>query len=256
MKFSTINYIDAVPVCKSVAEKTNGNIANYNDYINDTKEAINLLENDFLTASFSTYDDIVKWFADNFEMYKSKGNISKTSSLQNIQTTQGLQGLQNIQIQGLQNIQGLQDKYHDSYYRAFLSLQNDVVFVLRITNHYASKDAMMKKYQGKQIKPKFQYHVLIDRIDITYIKKNKKLVDGVTIPSVKGVDVYVLKSTTEDIKNANPDKRKEIINPLLEILKTGAIPSKNNNIVKVDEGVLTFDRFMWYRSITEAVNVF
>lgn len=229
MIFTSKKDIDTEPICTSIAQKAKGNSEDYDKYISDTKEAISLLQNDFINAHFGSYDDIVDWFHSKFNMYKSAPSISGGQSQQNTQM-------------------------YASHYRSFLSLRNDVVFRLRVSNHYSTSDTMKRKHKGMPYKPEYEYHILIDRIDIAYSSPKKKIVDGKNIAKVQGVGVYGLKVSSYEIGNVKFFRRRKLVEPLVEILKTGDVPTENINVVKLSESVMDFERFAWCQSICEALN--
>ena len=241
MIFTSKEEIDTPPICKSIVQKSSGNNEKYENYISDTKEAISLLQNDFMSARFGNYDDIVGWFHSKFNMYKSEENDIPFNLGDQVQGQQDLQTAQNTQMCA-------------SYYRSFLSLQNDVVFRLRVSNHYSPIDSMKRKDSEASYKPEYEYHILIDRIDIEYSNPKKKIVDGKSIARVRDVDVYGLKVSSYEIGNAKFFRRRKLVEPLVELLKTGDVPTENINVVKLSESVMDFERFVWCQSICEALN--
>ncbi len=226
MNFTSKEDIKESKIIKSITDKENGSSEAYDKYKEDTNEAKSLIQTDFTQAEFETYDDVTEWFVKNYYMYDS-------------------------------NDKNKPDKEH-SFYRAFLSLNNNVVFVLRVANHYATRDSLRRIYKGEdKLKPKFVYHIIIDRIDLTYANPNKVIVDGKKIRTVQNVRNYILKANTEDLKKKGESVgRNKIIKVLTSLFEDGRIKPDGKTVVATNERIMDSERFFLYQRINEELEAY
>lgn len=210
MNFTERDDIIEKPIIDSIKDKNSGDSETYNKYISDTEEAKNLINTDFMQTEFKSYNDVTQWFVDNYKMYDS-------------------------------NPQNNQDKEH-SYYRAFLSLSNDILFVLRVTNHYATRDAIKGRYKNTNVpKPELIYHIIIDRIEITYNSPQKKIVDGSKINRVQGIENFVLNVKMDDLrKNDKSVGKQNIVKTLSNLFDKGKISPDGETVVATNERVMSY----------------
>lgn len=224
MNFTERDDLIEKPIIDSVKDKNNGGSETYNKYISDTEEAKNLINTDFMQTEFKSYNDVTQWFVNNYKMYDS-------------------------------NPQNKQDKEH-SYYRAFLSLNNDILFVLCVTNHYATRDAIKGRYKNTDVpKPELIYHIIIDRIEITYSSPQKKIVDGSKINKVQGIENYVVNVKMEDLcKNDKSVGKQNIVKTLSNLFDKGKISPDGETVVATNEQVMSYERFQWCKQINETLD--
>lgn len=224
MNFTIKKDIQETKIVQSVIDKNNGNDEKYKKYINDTEEAKNLIMTDFLQSKFKTYDDVTRWFVENYKMYDS-------------------------------NPLNEPDQEH-TYYRAFLSLEKDVVFLLRVANHYATRDSVKGTYKNTNIpKPELIYHIIIDRIEITYSNPQKVIVDGKKVKRVQGIENFVLNVKMEDLcKNDKSVGKQEIVKTLSNLFDKGKISPDGETVVATNEQVMSYERFQWCNRINETLD--
>lgn len=224
MNFTIKEDIQEKKIVQSVFDKNNGDDETYKKYISDTEEAKNLIMTDFLQSKFKTYDDVTGWFVENYKMYDS-------------------------------NPLNEPDQEH-TYYRAFLSLENDVVFVLRVTNHYATRDSVKKIYKKTDIpKPGLIYHIIIDRIEITYSSPQKRIVDGEKVKRVQGIENFVVNVKMDDLcKNDKSVGKQDIAKTLSSLFDKGKISPDGETIVATNEQVMSYERFQWCKRINETLD--
>lgn len=224
MNFTIKKDIQETKIVQSVFDKNNGNDETYKKYISDTEEAKNLIMTDFLQSEFKTYDDVTKWFVENYKMYDT-------------------------------NLRNETDKGH-TYYRAFLSLENDVVFVLRVTNHYATRDSIKRIYKNTGVpKPELIYHIIIDRIEITYSSPKKIVVDGEKVKKVQNIENFVMNVSMDDLrKNDKSVGKQNIVKTLSSLFDKGKISPNGNTVVATNEQVMSYEQFQWYKRINETID--
>ncbi|MBR4197494.1 MAG: hypothetical protein IKQ94_01830 [Bacteroidales bacterium] len=203
-----------------IDKKDRGFPQKYNDCKSDTDTAINLLQSSFKHTNFVGPDVFITWFINNF---CTNPPVKSSCS----------------------------DK---SYYRAFLTKQNDHIVVFRISQHFATKSGMNRHrdYTGVN-KPDKMVHLIVDRIPNT---KNKPLAssDLDANDPQSGVnfshDVYEL--SAEQIKDPVMIGRlaDALVSELTDGTKVNINESETDRLIPTRH-VLTFEEYEEFLAILE-----